>query len=152
MILQESAVFLFLHMRIKLPIQVVELEEQNFHPVISSEINGRKGNWVIDTGASKTVFDKNRPDDYNLLDEEDEIYSASVSDQPMSTSLAELKSLRMEKLNVTGFKVAVIDFTHINQLYRKAGGPEICGLIGSDFLIKYSAVINFKKKLLTLRF
>ncbi len=152
MILLESAVFLFLYMQIKLPIQLIELEEYNFHPVISSEINDRKANWVIDTGASRTVFDKNKFNDYHLLGEEDEIHSASVSDQPISTSLAELKSIRLGKLIVSDLKVAVIDFSHINKLYLKAGGPEICGLIGSDFLTKYNAVIDFKKKILTLKY
>ena len=137
-------------MRIKLTIQLVELEEQNFHPIIFSYVNGRTGNWVIDTGASRTVFDKNRHEDFKLLDAEDEFHSASVSGHALSSSLAELKLLRLGKLNVSNLKVAVIDFTLINELYKKVNGPEICGLIGSDFLTKYSAVIDFKKKLLLL--
>ncbi len=68
----------------------------NFHPVISSEINGKKANWIIDTGASKTVFDKNRTDDYKLLNEEDEIHSIELSETPIFTPLAELKSVRFE--------------------------------------------------------
>ena len=138
-------------MRIKLPIQLVKLEENNFHLVITSEfIGGKKGNWVIDTGASRTVFDVTRKEDYILLGEEDEIHSAGITDQPIVTSLAELKSFQIGKLNVSGLKAAVIDFSHINLLYLKAGGPEICGLIGSDFLIKYNAVVDYRKKILEL--
>ena len=138
-------------MQIKLPIQLFELDEQNFHPVISSEFsNGKKANWVIDTGASKSVFDKNRTVDYNLLGGVDEIYSATAADHPMTTSLAELKSFRLGAFEVSGLKVAIIDFSHINTIYRNANGPEISGLIGSDFLIKYNAVIDYKKKVLKL--
>ena len=140
-------------MEIKLPIQLIELEKQNFHPVISSEfISGRKGNWVIDTGASKTVFDKSRSDDYYLLNEKDEIHSAGITDQPIISALAEMKSFRLGKITVSGLKVAIIDLSHINSLYQKAGGPEICGFIGSDFLIKYQAVIDLTKQTLSLKF
>ncbi len=138
-------------MRIKIPIQLVELEDHNFHIALSSDFeDGKQGTWVIDTGASKTVFDKNRNDDYDLLGEEDEIHSAGITDQPMISALAEMKPFKMGKLKVPGLKVAVIDLSHINALYRKTGGPEICGLIGSDFLIKYNAVIDYRRKILRL--
>ena len=137
-------------MKIKIPIVLIELEDQNFHPVISADVNGRKGNWIIDTGASKTVFDKNRTDDYILLDEIDELHSVEAAEQPLNTDLAALKSIQFEDVFISKLKVAIIDLRHINKIYKNSGGPEICGLIGSDFLYKYNAVINYNKKLLTL--
>ena len=46
-------------MRIKIPINIIELEPDNFHIMISSVFtDGNSVNWIIDTGASKTVFNK----------------------------------------------------------------------------------------------
>ena len=137
-------------MKIALPVKFVELEDENFHLIICSQINCKKANWIIDTGASKTVFDKNRTDDYKLLNEKDEIHSIEFSETPIFTPLAEIKSVRFESSEIPIIKVAIIDLSHINNLYKKAGGPEICGLIGSDFLIKFNAVINYKTKILNL--
>jgi len=46
-------------MKITVPLQIIELEDDNYHLVVSSVLpDGNEGFWVVDTGASKTVFDK----------------------------------------------------------------------------------------------
>lgn len=139
-------------MRIKIPITIIELEPDNYHIIISGEFaDGKKVNWVIDTGASKTVFDKNLDDYYLLLDgESDQIHTAGIGDQPQEISLGLLHVFHAGKLKVEKLKVALLDLSHINSLYSKCSEIEICGLIGGDFLLKYKAVIDYKKKLLIL--
>ena len=46
--------------------------------------------------------------------------------------------------------VALIDLSHINDLYHHAAARTICGLIGSDLLVKYKAVIDYSRLKLTL--
>ncbi len=132
--------------------QIVELEEDNFHLIISSDFSdGTKGNWVIDTGASKTVFDKTLVAKYNVLkDESDKIHTAGIGEKPLEVSIALLKSVQFGKLKIENIKVAILDLSHINELYSKVTNLKICGLIGGDFLMKYKAVINYKKKILLL--
>jgi hypothetical protein len=139
-------------MRIKIPIQIVELEEDNYHLIISSGFpDGTKGNWVIDTGASKSVFDKTLDEYYSVLDDElDEIHTAGIGEEPLKTSMALLKSVQIGKLKIEGMKVALLDLSHINELYSKATNLKISGLIGGDFLVKYKASINYKKQVLIL--
>ena len=140
-------------MRIKIPIQIVELEPDNYHIIISGTFADKESvNWVIDTGASKTVFDKNLDKYYSVIEgESDEIHTAGIEEQPQKISLAHLKSLQIGKLNTDKLKVALLDLSHINELYKRATNLKICGLIGSDFLMKYVAVINYKKRVLVLR-
>ena len=139
-------------MRIKIPLQIIELEPDNYHIIISSAFfDGTIGNWIIDTGASKTVFDKNLVEYYSVLEgESDEIHTAGVEEQPQEISLALLKPIQFGKLNVENYKVALLDLSHINKLYSKITDLNICGLIGSDFLMKYGAVINYKKRVMML--
>lgn len=139
-------------MRIKIPINIIELEADNYHILISGEFSdGRNGNWVIDTGASKTVFDKSLNELYEKLEgETDEIHTAGIGDEPQQISLAVLKFVQIGKLSIENLNVALLDLSHINKLYSKSTDMEICGLIGSDFLMKYKAVIDYKKRVLFL--
>lgn len=140
-------------MRIKIPIQIIELELDNYHLIISSDFSdGTKGNWVIDTGASKTVFDKTLVENYSVLkDESDEIHSAGIGEKPLETSLAELNTLHIGKLKIEEMKVALLDLSHINELYSKATNLKICGLIGGDFLMEFKAIIDYRKRILVLK-
>lgn len=139
-------------MKIKIPIQLVELEEQNFHILVRSQFaDGTTGIWVIDTGASKTVFDKNlRPYYTEMEGEYEEIHTAGISEQTLETSLGVVESLEFGKYKMLSLKVALIDLKHINELYQKAAKLQLCGLIGGDFLLKHNAVIDYGKRELVL--
>ncbi len=134
--------------------QITELEPNNYHLIIVGWFeNGKTGNWVIDTGASKTVFDKNLVEHYTVLEgESDEIYTAGIGDGPQEISIAILTSLQLGKLKIENQKVALLDLSHINEMYSKVTSLTICGLLGGDFLMKYKAVIDYKDQLLMLRY
>jgi hypothetical protein len=139
-------------MRYKIPIEIVELESDNYHILISSVFNdGTTINWVIDTGASKSVFDTNLTRHIaHIEDETEDLHSASKSEEPLSSSVARLKSLVFGKMKVEKMKVALLDMNHINELYEKVSDIKIGGLLGSDFLLKNKAVVDYKKKRLVL--
>lgn len=139
-------------MKIKIPVQLVELEDDNFHLVVDSKLSdGTKGYWVIDTGASKTVFDKILSENYREeLHETEEIHTAGIGEKPLESSVGYLKQLSFGKLKMDKLRVALLDLSHINQLYSKVSSFKICGLLGSDFLLKHKAVIDYKKKQLVL--
>ncbi|HKJ79625.1 MAG TPA: hypothetical protein VKA10_08820, partial [Prolixibacteraceae bacterium] len=72
-------------MKIKIPLQIIELEEGNFHIIAEGKFtNGTNGYWAIDTGASKTVFDKNQEEMYSFTEEmTEEIHSAGIGEKPL---------------------------------------------------------------------
>jgi len=128
------------------PLLIVELEDRNYHLLAACRFeNGAEGFWVIDTGASKTVFDKNLADHYDLLedDADTEIRSAGIGESILETSLGRLHPFSLNGLTVEQMKVALLDLAHINRLYYEAADRHICGLIGSDFLLHYRAVIDY---------
>ena len=139
-------------MKIKIPIQIIELEDNNFHLVAHSVFDDKStGYWVVDTGASRTVFDKNLDNRYIVSEEEaDQLHTAGIGEKPIETTIAYLKPFSLGKLNVENLKVALLDLTHINKLYSKATSLSICGLLGGDFLMKHQAMVDYKKKKLVL--
>jgi hypothetical protein len=140
-------------MKIKIPLRIIELEEGNFHIIATGTFDdGTTGLWAIDTGASKTVFDKNLIGNYEVTDEDaDEIHTAGVGEKPLSTKLGNLSRMKLGKLQTEDLKVALLDLSHINELYKKATDLEICGLIGGDFLMKHRAIIDYNRKILILK-
>lgn len=139
-------------MRYKIPIEIIELESDNYHLILTGVFaDGVKGNWVIDTGASKTVFDKNLVELIESIeDETEDLHAANMSEEPLTTSLAYLKPFSLGKLKVPQRKVALLDMNHINDLYSKVTELKVCGLLGSDFLLENKAVIDYKRKVLKL--
>lgn len=139
-------------MKVKIPVTVIELEHQNFHVIVQTFFSDRKlRNWVIDTGASKTVFDKNLEKLFVLSNERDELHSAGINEKPIATEIGFIKNFCFGKLKVQELKVALLDLSHINNLYAKSANFKICGLLGGDFLMKYKALIDYKKRLLILQ-
>lgn len=137
-------IFLFMA---KIPIELVELERHNYHLLVKAKFeDGEFGYWIIDTGASKTVFDKSLDQYYNLIEAEDdeEYQSAGISEGMVETLVGEVRSVNFGDLKLKDQKVALINLDHVNDIYRKYRDIRICGLLGSDLLKKYQCVIDYK--------
>ena len=50
-----------------------------------------------------------------------------------------------------GLETILLDLTHVNVSYEKLDLPAIDGVLGSDLMMEYKAVIDYQKKELTLR-
>lgn len=137
-----------------IPLQLVELEENNYHLVLTSRFaGGEELTWVIDTGASKTVFDLTLEGFYTPLAAEEgmTIQSAGIGTATLDTSLGMLREFTASEWTIPSMKVALLDLTSVNALYYRAVGKKICGLMGSDFLLSHRALIDYGKLEMTLR-
>lgn len=131
----------------KIPIELIELEHHNYHLLVQGKFeDGEKGYWIIDTGASKTVFDKSLSQYFTLVESEDdeEYQSAGISEGMVETAVGEIRYMAFGKLKIRDQKVALINLDHVNDIYRKYRDVRICGLLGSDLLKRYQCVIDYK--------
>jgi predicted aspartyl protease len=138
----------------KVPINILELDNKSFHLLIEAEINELAVNLIIDTGASKTVFDKSlngiavRASDPQDLEE---IHSMGIMTGNIESQSAVVKLFKLGKLKLRDFPVVLIDLESINKIYLKVTGKQIHGLLGSDFLLEMNAVIDYGKACLILK-
>lgn len=139
-------------MKLKIELQVIEPEEDNFHLLaVSNFDDGSTGGWIIDTGASRSVFDKNLQDQYQpARSGENQLHTAGIGDKPIATVVACIRPFMLGKLKVENLEAALLDLSHINQLYQRTCPVHVCGLLGGDFFIRYNAVVSYKKKILVL--
>lgn len=116
-----------------------------YHLGLEVSINGKNAFLLLDTGASRTVFDKNQIDLYNsnkidLLDEK----STGLGTNTMDIHTTEISNLEIGTKKIENITLALIDLSHVNETYEKLGFKKIQGVLGSDLLYKYQAVINYK--------
>ena len=140
-------------MKTILPIDIVTLGEDNsYHLFVSGSINGRKYDLLIDTGASHTIFDAalipEMPVDETARQE---IQSAGIHAGELKSSMGHIKKFKLGDLKRVNWTVVLIDLTHVNDLYQRFSDKRVAGLIGSDFLLKHKAIIDYKKRELVLR-
>ena len=140
-------------MKTTLPIDIVTLGEDNsFHLFVEGSINGQRYDLLIDTGASHTIFDASlipeAPADETTAHE---IQSAGIHAGELKTGIGYINKFKLGDLKYADWTVVLIDLTHVNDLYGKFSDKHVAGLIGSDFLLKHKAVIDYKKRELVLR-
>jgi predicted aspartyl protease len=140
-----------------IPLELMNIEGDGYHLMIEAEVNGKTVRLLVDTGASKTVFDKTRLQ--SLVEEgADEHYedleqlSTGLGTNSMQGQVAELDSFKFGEVEILDYPVVVLDMDHVNQSYDMLGDRGIDGVLGSDILKKYDAVIYFKKKVLKVYF
>jgi predicted aspartyl protease len=137
---------------IEIPLQIIDLQDDGFHPLVEVVVFGKPHTVVLDTGASRTVFDKSI-----LLEANNEIaltdtdkLSTGLGTNSMSSSKLVLHDLHIGSLHIPNFEVAVLDLSHINNAYSQLNLPLILGVLGGDVLMQYKAVIDYGKSTLLL--
>lgn len=138
---------------ITIPLNIIDLHGDGFHPVLDIVLFGKSFKVVLDTGASRTAFD------HDLLKEANED-AAIVASERLSTGLgtntmesatAVIENIRIGDMLIAELEVAVLDLSTINIAYQEMGHPQVLGVLGSDVLMKYNAVIDFGKSVLKLK-
>lgn len=139
-------------MVVTVPLQIIDLNQDGFHPLLNIKLFGKRFTVVLDTGASKTAFDKALLQQANksALITESSILSTGLGTNNMASFTAVIPDMRIGRLNIPEFEVAVLDLSTINFAYAQMGHPQVLGVIGGDILMQYNAVINYGKRTLRL--
>jgi hypothetical protein len=136
---------------IEIPLQIILLEQDNYHILIEGNFFDEKPSyWIIDTGASKTVLDSNLDLYYaNVeLENEEDYQSAGINQGMLDTSVGKMHFLRFGEFKIVNQKVALIDLNHVNEIYEKYTSFKIAGLLGGDILMQYKCMIDYSRKII----
>ncbi len=136
-----------------LDIELLTIEDDGLHLIIESEVNDMKCRLLVDTGASRTVFDRTRI--FNFVTEAElehhDKLSTGLGTDSMPTSSTNLLKFKIGEIKIKNFQAILLDLSHVNSSYEKMGFHPIDGVLGSDVLNKYQAIIDYRKRRMTLR-
>lgn len=136
-----------------IPLRLLQLQEQGTHILVEVTLFNTVHLMVLDTGASKTVFDKNQletihSDQFQL--ESTDTLSSGLGTNTMQSFLIHIPHLSMQDWTIKNYKAAVLDLSSINYAYEQMNLQPVIGVLGGDILARYGAVIDYKKKTLKL--
>lgn len=135
--------------KIKIPLETVEIDKGSYHIFISATINDQETDILIDTGASRTVFDTGCISAHPVDIDADEIISSGLGPGQIDTLAGILNDFSIGGHTWKKANAIFMDFSHINELYNKMTKKKIAGLIGGDFLFSTKALIDYKKSEIT---
>lgn len=136
------------------PFKILKLDAEGFHLMMKMKINGKTANVIIDTGASKTVLDKTRVEKF--VKEKDfkthDKLSSGLGTNSMESQTTILNKITIGNLEINNYTTVLLDLSHVNGSYEQIGLKPVEGVLGSDILLKYKAVIDYDKKTVKLKF
>ena len=120
------------------------------HFEIKAKINGIKGNFILDTGASKSCVGTEDIEFFNLMSEESEHKASGAGPSEIDTLVSSKNEINLGKFKIKKMSLILIDLSHINKALEKQEANTVKGIIGADILIKGKAIIDYNKKYLYL--
>jgi len=140
-------------MKSVLPLEIFPIENDGYHLKVTVTINNKLASLILDTGASRTVFDETRiaafVDDEDV--EEHDRLSSGLGTNTMVSKKVVINNFQLGEIEITDYDATVIDLKHVNQSYEKLELDPVDGVLGGDVLKDYDAIIDYKKKELTLK-
>ena len=121
------------------------------HFKIISKINGVKGLFILDTGASTTFVDLKLEDKFKLKTQPSVIKASGAGPDKIDTLLSKNNKLSIGGWVKNRFPIALIDLSHVNDAFESIDTPAVDGIIGADILKKGFAVIDYEKRYLYLK-
>ena len=137
---------------IEVPLQLLDIEGEGFHIMVKGTIHGKEANFLIDTGASRSVFDPKTIATFidDIQFEKKEGMTAGVGSSDLESSTFVIDTFSLGDLEIHDYEAVALDLENIHEMYNKLGLPHIDGILGGDLLRRHRAVVNYKTKKLRL--
>jgi hypothetical protein len=121
------------------------------HFEINAKINGVKGLFILDTGASNSCVDFDTATMFKLKVKESDIKAAGAGATDMKTQASDNNKFTIGKWKKTKVVIVLFSLTHVNTALTTHNAKPVHGIIGADLLKKGKAIIDYEKKYLYLK-
>lgn len=119
------------------------------HITTSILVNGKPCLFMIDTGAGATVIDRTKQDRFGLKTSCTSDYAAGIGSVSALVGTEATMTINGQTIKVDS--LYLMDISFVNAELRKNQGRKVDGLLGSDFLKKHHAIIDYERKKLYLK-
>ena len=120
------------------------------HYLIEAKVNGIKGRFILDTGASNSCICTSLEDKFKVISKESKEKASSATSQMTHTKISKSNTIQIgkweDKINIITF-----DMNHINNSLSEKKIDPIDGIMGADILKKSKAILDYKSNKLYLK-
>ena len=121
------------------------------HLELKAKINGVKGSFILDTGASNSCVGLDLIDRFNLDAQESETKAAGAGATDMETQQSENNFLKIGEWKTKKCHLVLFNLSHVNTALEQHHANKVHGIIGADILQKGKAFIDYNKNVLYLK-
>lgn len=121
------------------------------HLEIKAKINGIKGRFILDTGASNSCVGLDMINYFNLDAQESETKAAGAGAINMETQQSDHNKLQIGDWKTKKCHLVMFDLSHVNIALAQHNAKEVHGIIGADILQRGKAIIDYSNKMLYLK-
>ena len=121
------------------------------HFEIKASINGIKGRFILDTGASNSCVGFEAIERFNLKVKDSDIKAVGAGASDMVTQISKSNSIKVGKWKKNRLSLILFNLSHVNTGLINHNAEPVDGIIGADVLKKGKGIIDYEKKYLYLK-
>jgi len=121
------------------------------HLLIKATINGIKGNFILDTGASNSCVGFESVALLQLTAGSSSTKAAGAGAIGMFTQIAKDNTLQLGRWKDKAFHIVIFDLSHVNEALIQHKAKPVQGIIGADVLLKGKGIIDYFNHCLYLK-
>jgi len=121
------------------------------HYEVKAIINGVKGVFILDTGASNSCVDFSQDTYFKLEVTESKTLASGAGANDMKTKQSVKNKIEIKNWKYANFNLVLFDLTHVNTALENHNAKKVHGILGADILQKGKAIIDYKKDKLYLK-
>ena len=139
--------------KIIVPLTFIEIPPMGIHLIVKVKINNKVALLVLDTGASQTVLDSNRIGRFlkQKVFKKTDGHTRGIGANKLKSHIVPVKKFQFGKITLNDLDLVLLDLIHVNNSYAMIEEKPIDGVLGGDLLNRLSAIIDYRKKEMTLR-
>lgn len=120
------------------------------HLLIKATVNGVKGDFILDTGASNSCVGFESIEWFKLTANHSKTKAAGAGAIGMLTQISKMNQLKLGSWKDDDFNLVIFDLSHVNSALEQHKVKPVQGIIGADVLINGKAVIDYEGRFLYL--
>jgi predicted aspartyl protease len=113
------------------------------HLLIKAKINGVKGNFILDTGASSSCVGFESIELFQLEAKKSKTQASGAGANGMLTQIAVGNKLQLGDWKHRDFDLVIFDLSHVNEALIQHKAKPVHGIIGADILMKGKGIIDY---------
>ncbi|TDD99411.1 retropepsin-like aspartic protease [Flavobacterium cellulosilyticum] len=121
------------------------------HLLLKASINGVKGNFILDTGASSSCVGFESVELFLLEAKTSKTMASGAGANGMRTQMAVGNKLQLGSWKHADFDLVIFDLSHVNEALIEHKSKPVHGIIGADILMKGKAIVDYYNNYLYLQ-